>query len=230
MPKKAGIVCVILGAVLIGSALLLFARNRMEDQKAGQEAEKLLAEIETVIAERAAEKPAEAPSRQLEVDSSAETHTKDASQQQAQEPVQDEEMTPETGGEVPTVTLSGYDFIGYLELPSLGLRLPVMSSWDYDKLKISPCRQFGSAETDDLVIAAHNYQTHFARLDEMKAGDSVRFTDLDGTVNRYTVSAVGTVLPDDVLAVQDSGYALVLYTCTKSKEARVTVYCSHADG
>ena len=227
MPKKAGIVCVILGAVLIGSALLLFARNRMEDQKAGQEAEKLLAEIETVIAERTAADAAQSPSRRLEVDTADEPAVREEAPQESAE---NAERAPETGGGDDTVMLSGYDFIGYLELPTLGLRLPVMSSWDYDRLKISPCRQFGAVETDDLVIAAHNYRTHFARLGEMKAGDSVRFTELDGTVNQYTVSAVGTVLPEDVEAVQNSGYALVLYTCTKGKEARVTVYCSRADG
>ena len=53
--------------------------------------------------------------------------------------------------------------------------------------------------------------------------------EMDGTVNRYTVSAVGTVSPEDVDAVQNSGYPLVLYTCTVSKEARVTVYCSRAE-
>ena len=227
MPKKAGIVCVILGAVLIASALLLFAHNRIEDQKAGQEAEKLLAEIETVIAERTAADAPQSPSRRLE----AETEDQTALREEApQESVQVEEQNAETGGGDDMVMLSGYDFIGYLELPTLGLRLPVMSSWDYDRLKISPCRQFGAAETDDLVIAAHNYRTHFARLGEMKPGDSVCFTELDGTVNQYTVSAVGTVLPEDVEAVQNSGYALVLYTCTKSKDARVTVYCSRADG
>ena len=149
--------------------------------------------------------------------------------QQPLEAPQDETPAADASAQTPAAMPSGYDFIGYLELPSLGLRLPVMSSWSYELLKISPCRQFGDAQTDDLVIAAHNYRTHFARLGEMKVGDSVRFTEMDGTVNRYTVSAVGTVSPEDVDAVQNSGYPLVLYTCTVSKEARVTVYCSRAD-
>ena len=91
MPKKAGIVCVILGAVLIGSALLLFAHNRQEDQNAGQEAEKLLAEIEAVIAARTSDESAEAPSRQLDVEWAQESgRSPEEAPQQPPEAPQDE--------------------------------------------------------------------------------------------------------------------------------------------
>ena len=40
--SKAGIAFVILGAVLIGSALLLFAYNRAEDETAGRQADAAL--------------------------------------------------------------------------------------------------------------------------------------------------------------------------------------------
>ena len=43
---------------------------------------------------------------------------------------------------MPTVTIDGYDYIGYVEAPVLGLKLPVMAEWDYDRLKIAPCRRW----------------------------------------------------------------------------------------
>ena len=49
MPKKTGIAIVAVGAVLILSALLLLLYNRYEDAHAGQEAENLLENVETVI-------------------------------------------------------------------------------------------------------------------------------------------------------------------------------------
>ena len=49
MPKKAGVVIVILGAVLILSALLLLAYNRADDERAGQEAESLLLRAQSEI-------------------------------------------------------------------------------------------------------------------------------------------------------------------------------------
>ena len=63
-----------------------------------------------------------------------------------------------------------------------------MSDWDYGRLKMAPCRQFGSAATDDLVIAGHNYINHFGSLGMLKAGDSVTFTGTDGAGQRLTSS------------------------------------------
>ena len=36
---------------------------------------------------------------------------------------------------MPTVEIDGY-----LSVPSVGLELPVMAEWDYDRLKTAPCR------------------------------------------------------------------------------------------
>ena len=101
-----------------------------------------------------------------------------------------------------------------------------MSDWDYKRLKIAPCRQFGSSRTDDLVIAAHNYKTHFGLLGELSPGDPVAFTDMDGIVNHYSVAGTQVLQPTEVDAVQNSGYDLVLYTCTIGGRSRVVVFCN----
>jgi len=135
-----------------------------------------------------------------------------------------EELDPE----MPVVMLSDYEYVGYLEIPSLGLKLPVMADWDYTRLRLAPCRQFGSSRTDDLVIAAHNYENHFGRLKELSEGDTVIFTDMEGIVNTYAVGKIETLKPEEVDAVQNSGYDLVLYTCTKGGKSRVTVFCDRS--
>ena len=131
--------------------------------------------------------------------------------------------------ELPVVELDGYEYVGYVEITALEVELPVLADWDYDRLKIAPCRQFGSSRSDDLVIAAHNYQTHFGRLKELKEGDTVRFTDMEGIVNTYAVSKCVTLQPTEVDAVQNSGYDLVLYTCTLGGRTRVTVFCDRVE-
>ena len=75
------------------------------------------------------------------------------------------------------------------------------------------------------MIAAHNYENHFGRLKELSEGDTVIFTDMEGVVNTYSVKKIETLNPNEVDAVQNSGYALVLYTCTKGGKTRVTVFC-----
>ena len=132
---------------------------------------------------------------------------------------------PQLSPEMPVVEIEGYGYIGYLSIPELGLELPVMDQWDYNRLTKAPCRHFGSARTDDLVIAAHNYENHFGRLKELSEGDTVIFTDMEGVVNTYSVKKIETLNPNEVDAVQNSGYALVLYTCTKGGKTRVTVFC-----
>ena len=133
---------------------------------------------------------------------------------------------PETlAPELPIVEIEGYGYVGYISIPKLELELPVMSEWDYVRLKIAPCRQFGSSRTDDLVIAAHNYESHFGYLYQLELGDQVIFTDMDGIENLYEVTGLDTLNPIEVDAVQNSGHDLVLYTCTYEGKTRVTVFC-----
>lgn len=209
MPKKTGIAIVAVGAVLILSALLLLLYNRYEDAHAGQEAENLLTDIEAAIAAQTTDTPA------------ATMPNKGGNTATPSPTALDPEM--------PVVTLDGYEYVGYVEIPVLALKLPVMSEWDYNRLKLAPCRQFGSSRTDDLVIAAHNYESHFGHLKDLSVGEPVTFTDMEGIVNTYCVEKIETLNPNEVDAVQNSGYDLVLYTCTKSGKTRVTVFCNREE-
>ena len=212
MPKKSGIIFVIVGAVLILSALLLFLYNGLENRRAGQEAELLLNDIQSAILDQT--KPTIPPANS-ETDSTEETDRT--------------EVMETLPAEMPTLLIDGYEYVGYLSIPDLELELPVMAEWDYNRLKIAPCRHFGSSRTDDLVIAAHNYKTHFGSLSKLKSGAVVIFTDMDGIENRYVlVRDPETLAPDAVDAVQNSGYDLVLYTCTPGGATRVVAFCDRA--
>ena len=201
MRNKAGIVFIALGAVLILSALLLLLYNRHEADLAGKEAEILLSDVEAAIGGQ-------------------------TSSGGPTDPTDETETEPTLPPELPVVHLNGYDYVGYVEIPALELKLPVMATWDYDLLQVAPCRQFGSSRTDDLVIAAHNYVTHFGYLKKLIPGDTVIFTDMDGIVNTYAVEKTETLDPTSVDAVKNSDCDLVLYTCTIGGKTRVCVFCN----
>ena len=201
MRNKAGIVFIALGAVLILSALLLLLYNRHEAALAGKEAEILLSDVEAAIGGQ-------------------------TSSGGPTDPTEETETEPTLPPELPVVHLNGYDYVGYVEIPALELKLPVMATWDYNLLQVAPCRQFGSSRTDDLVIAAHNYVTHFGYLKKLIPGDTVVFTDMDGIVNTYAVEKTETLDPTSVDAVKNSGCDLVLYTCTIGGKTRVCVFCN----
>ena len=125
-----------------------------------------------------------------------------------------------------------YDYAGVIAIPDLSLELPVIDQWNYDRLKAAPCRQSGAAPDGDLVIAAHNYKSHFGYLDRLPPGASVIFTDMEGTVYRYAVEEIRRLEPEDaedVSSVFSSEYPLVLYTCTPGGKARVAVFCRWAE-
>ena len=125
-----------------------------------------------------------------------------------------------------------YDYAGVITIPVLSLELPVIDQWSYARLKVAPCRQSGAAADGDLVIAAHNYKSHFGYLDRLEPGASVIFTDMEGTVYRYAVEGIRQLAPEDaedVSSVFSSEYPLVLYTCTPGGKARVAVFCRWAE-
>lgn len=128
---------------------------------------------------------------------------------------------------MPTKRIGNWDYIGILELPSLQLVLPVISEWSYDALQVAPARYCGSAYLDNMVLAAHNYNSHFGRLVDLSLEDSVRFTDVDGNVFDYSVQELEILQPTAVDEMTtDDGWDLTLFTCTWGGQSRVTVRCS----
>ena len=198
MRKSPGILCIVIGGVLLLAALGLYGYNRYEDAQAGAEAQVVVQDLEQKLEQTVSK----AESTETSADS-------------------EEMLSPE----LPVVMLDGYDYIGVISIPAIDIKLPVMSNWSYPKLKISPCREFGSSRTDDLVIAAHNYESHFGKLGSVSVGDNVIFTDMDGVENHYIVQKTDILQPTDVDAVEHSGYDLVLYTCTYGGKTRITMFC-----
>lgn len=136
---------------------------------------------------------------------------------------------------MPTAMIDGYEYIGILEMPSLNLTLPVMKEWDYDRLKISPCRFTGSYYTDDLVICAHNYAKHFSPIKWIEIGADVYFTNVEGLTIHYIVTNRETVEPTDVETMIENTknsetstmeWDMTLFTCNTGGQTRCAVRCS----
>ena len=131
--------------------------------------------------------------------------------------------------EMPTVEIDGYDYIGYLDIPSMELSLPVMSEWSYPQLKIAPCRYAGSVYLDDMILAAHNYDRHFGRLKNLEGGELVRFTDVDGNVFDFSVTELELLWPEQTEEMLSGEWDLTLFTCTLGGRQRVTVRCDRIE-
>lgn len=129
-------------------------------------------------------------------------------------------------GEPQQLTWNGCELIGTLRIPGLELELPIMRTWDDDLLQISPCRYSGSAETEDLILLAHNYQRHFGQLKQLTAGAAVEFEDVSGTVYHYAVTETEILQKTELDRLTEPGHALTLFTCTPGGRSRYVVRCA----
>lgn len=122
-----------------------------------------------------------------------------------------------------TITIDGYEYIGTIEIPTLNLKLPIMNDWDNNKMKISPCRYYGSIYTNDLVLCSHSYDNLFGNIEKLSPNDKVIITDIDNNKYIYEVKIIEVLSPNDIEEMIESEFDLTLYTCTKDNLNRVTV-------
>lgn len=127
--------------------------------------------------------------------------------------------------EMPKSSVGEYDYIGVLDIPALGMNLPVVGELSYSALKVAPCRYTGSAYQDDLIIAAHNYSGHFGKIKRLQAGDDVFFTDMDGNLFSYQMVSMEVLKDTAVKDMRSGGYDLTLFTCTYAGDSRMTIRC-----
>ena len=116
-------------------------------------------------------------------------------------------------------------FLGTLSIPALGLELPVYNRFDDNLMKDTVCRYSGAVDTENLVIAGHNYKRHFGKLSDLQQGDEVMLKTMDGNTYTYQVLALETLNATAVDEMTSGEYALTLFTCDYSGNARIAVRC-----
>ena len=204
MRKGIGIGCVVLGVICLLTAIGFVVYNSYEQKNGETMSQMLLQNVQVNMQEA----------------EPTETIPEETSTEDIQKPVQQQMLTVPAGE---------YESIGILSIPVLELELPVLTEWNYEKLKKSPCHYHGSYYESDFVIAAHNYPSHFGRLSQLQAGDLVLFADVTGQTHYYEVVLMETLLPTATEEMITSGFDLSLYTCTPGGGNRVTIRCNKVD-
>lgn len=195
-----------IGLLLIAAALFLTIYNFMDDNRASRSAHGVMDQLREMRPEKESEED-------------------DAASQSAAGEVEVPDYVLNPKMEMPVKVIDGQEYIAVLKIPAFGLELPVLSQWSYPNLRIAPCRYQGSAYTDDLVIAAHNYTSHFGNLKNLQEGDTVILTDMDDNVFTYKVALRETLMPTAVEEMSSGDWDLTLFTCTLGGSYRVTVRC-----
>ena len=220
--SKTGKLIMGLGLLLIAAALVLAAYNVWDSYRAGKSAEDVLAAMDE------AHLAALSGGASSSGGSSGGADSADGGGGSSEDDAHDGKHS-DGSTYMPTINIDGNEYIGVLDIPALGIRLPVMGDWSYPKLRTAPCRYIGSVYDDDLVICGHNYQRHFGGLKNLTAGDTVMFTDEGGNVSSYTVTEVVQLSGTALGEMKAGDWDLTLFTCTVGGQLRVTVRCMRSE-
>lgn len=200
--KQEGLLWIKIGLLLIAAALILVTYNLYDGLRAEQAARQVVNKLEEYLPEDPAgdQEPLVSDERTL---------------------IPDYVLCPNM--DMPLETINGIDYIGVLKISALELELPVISEWNYSNLKTTPCRYSGSAYLNNLIICGHNYPSHFGKLKNLREGDRVTFTDMDGNVFTYKMVERETLMPTSIDAMENGDWDLTLFTCTVDGQSRVTI-------
>ena len=201
--RRKGGIWITLGLLLIVAALALVSYNLYDALRAEQSAWRIINSLEASEEDSRISAPAEASEKAA----------------LPQEPVLDSQM------EMPVKTIDGIEIVGVLRIPALELELPIISQWSYPDLQTAPCRYSGSAYLNNLILCGHNYSSHFGNLKELREGDIITFTDMDGNLFTYEMAERETLMPTSVGEMTGGDWDLTLFTCTVGGKSRVTVRC-----
>lgn len=193
--RASGFFFFLIGGLLLLTAALFTAINLVEAEQARRAAAALIDALPSELSE------------ELSAQSSLEA--KDSSKR------------PEPDWPMPQRIVNGEEIIGVIEIPRTGLMLPVLSSWDYDKLKRYPCYYHGSIYRKDAVFCSHDYPFQFGGLNILEDGDEARFLDADGNIFTYAFREQEYLQPTDVEAMTfKDDWDLTLFTCAYNGLAR----------
>lgn len=225
--KIVSVSLVVIGILLIGSGVALAVYNFWDDGRASDAASSVLDHLEML--------------QQAQIDSGAPSDPGASPIPEASGTAgSGSDLEPPTGGYIPdyqlnpnmdppAVEIDGSRYIGTIELPNLGIKLPVHENWSYPNLKIAPCRFQGSPYLDNMIICGHNYTTHLGRIKNLQPGDPVIFTDMDGNVFRYQVTKTEIIDQTHPEQIPAGDWDLTLFTCTLARVTRVTVRCDRIE-
>ncbi|MCR5669932.1 MAG: sortase [Butyrivibrio sp.] len=128
-------------------------------------------------------------------------------------------------GPMPIVDVDGRSFVGTVQIPSLGLLLPIQDEWSKDNARVSVCRYMGSVYDNDLIVCGHNYVEHFGTLKDLETGAEVIVTDMNGKSFYFEVANIETLGAYDSEEMEAGEWDFTMFTCTVGGANRVTVRC-----
>lgn len=123
-----------------------------------------------------------------------------------------------------------YEVIAVLNIPSLGIEYPVLSTTSTELLKVSINKYWGPNPNcvGNFCILGHNYNDSrfFGKLNKIQNGDIIQLTDMKGRTLNYSVYDTYIVNPDNTdctSQITNGRTEITLITCTSTGKQRFVV-------
>ena len=200
MKKAIHLILIIAGILCISVAIGLTSYNIYESYRANKQADAVLKRLETAVFEK---------------------------DKVTQNGIDIPDYITHPDMEMPTIEIDGRQYIGYLEIPDLNLHLPVAAGeFNLKTLLKSPALYSGSVYKNNMVIAAHNYNSHFGRLKKLDIGEKVIFIDAEGNIFNFVTASSEILYPSNRNELLTEGsWQLTLFTCTYNGKKRFVLRC-----
>ena len=125
---------------------------------------------------------------------------------------------------------NGYNVVGIINIPKLGIEFPILDITNDDSMKVSVTKFWGNNVNDigNFTIVGHNNLdgTMFSNTKKLKIGDEIVLTYLSGKTLKYRIFDKYIIEPNDVScteSVNKDQREVTLITCTNGRRNRLVI-------
>lgn len=142
--------------------------------------------------------------------------------------IDDVEDTPITSSG--TKQLNGYNIVGTIEIPSTGVKYPILEKVTKSSIEVAVAVLYGPGpnQVGNTVIVGHNYRNgqFFSNNKKLNNGDKIYITDTEGKKIVYTIYNKFETTPEDTSFYTrntNGAREVTLSTCTDNSKMRIII-------
>lgn len=148
-----------------------------------------------------------------------------------EETVIEQKKQPEEISETILTEYKSFPTVGRLEIPKTGLDIPILNQVTVEGMKNAPCLLYSTGklnENGNNLIVGHNFRngTIFSNNKNLKLGDKIYVTTLDGNRVEYTIYDKFITTAEDVSYIKrdtNNKPEITLSCCTDDDEERIII-------
>ena len=130
---------------------------------------------------------------------------------------------------MPVLQIEGKDFAGLVEIPAVGIKLPIYNTWDTSIINVYACRFYGTVYDGSLVIGGADQEGQFDCFDQLREETEIQVTDMAGTEFIYHIKRIDRAESADQDRLLNEEFDLTLFVRDRFSLDYLIVRCMKGD-